>query len=129
MTEIERLYSQYRAAQLSNKPEEARKLLEQITELRKAPGEHINYCLRGRFTQRTNATEADELRKKAAVFRLLMRSAAAAERLGDKTKAERMRGKAAEYAREMSMVRRSSHRTIDTPTGAALRIRSERTGK
>ena len=128
-TELERLYKEYRAAKMAKAEERARSLMERINEIRRAPNDGVTYCKRERITTRCQADEADELRKRAAVFKFCMRAAQRAEAAGNKSKAETMRAKAAEYSREMSMIRRSSRRTIDTPTGAPLRIRSERPGK
>lgn len=131
MRELEKLYKQYQEARRANDEDRARKLLEEIEERRNTPREGVNYVLRDRLTFRTGTNEADELRKKVAVYRFCMRYAQKAETLGNREQAERLRAKAADYSREVSMLRRSTRRTIDTPSGdGSLQIRRPgRTGK
>ena len=95
---------------------ESATIWKQIEAFRRSSVNRVGYTVRSDFrgAQRPNM---EKLRKQAATYRFCMEQAQKADKRGDHDKATRLRGKARTWAEDMSMIRRSSTRTLDTPVG------------
>lgn len=107
---------------------ESNELMRSINELRRCPADVISYALRS-DVRSSNRSSTETLRKDAAMYRFCTRAAKRREASGDRSGAEQMRNKAARYADRMSMIRRSSRRTISVPESeGSIQIKRPETG-